>query len=197
MRLLRPAVTCLRRAGLLLKESATCGSSPALTCQRWCCGTGKLVTAGDSSDVANFVQFSSDHSHLSSREFLQSFQLWTNFIRLQTYPCASTIFNTVNWSLVEIWLIVWFFQRRWRRPTCQGSRKGPETTTVWKRSLGRRKCKRVRLYNYCTFGKEETFFLNLVQHLTPSLMLTLLLCLPSFQKKVACTLVASWKHALC
>lgn len=39
-----------------------------------------LVTAEDSPIVNNFVDFSSNHSCSSSRQFLQSFQLWTHFI---------------------------------------------------------------------------------------------------------------------
>ena len=116
LRLLRPSLTCLRRAGpsweeprsprslqklnfernisvnfkiqndseihkpsrLLSQETST----PSCYCQRWNSSvtSAPLVTA-KSFDVDKFVEFSPGHSRESSKDVLQSFQLWTDFIR--------------------------------------------------------------------------------------------------------------------
>ena len=111
LRLLRPSLTCLRRAGpsweeprsprslqrlnfkrnisvafkiqndseihkpsrLLSQETST----PSCYCQRW----NSSVSSAKSLDVDKFVEFSPGHSRESSKDVLQSFQLWTDFIR--------------------------------------------------------------------------------------------------------------------
>merc|ERR1711973_508874 len=108
--LLRPSLTCLRRAGpsweeprsprslqrlnfkrnisvafkiqndseihkpsrLLSQEAST----PSCYCQRW----NSSVSSAKSLDVDKFVEFSPGHSRESSKDVLQSFQLWTDFI---------------------------------------------------------------------------------------------------------------------
>jgi len=113
--LLRPSLTCLRRAGTSWEEPRSPRSLQKLNfkrnisvtskiqnnseiykpsqllsqetstlscyCQRWNSSvTSALLVTAKSLDVDKFVEFSPSHSRESSKDVLQSFQLWTDFI---------------------------------------------------------------------------------------------------------------------
>lgn len=111
LRLLRPSLTCLRKAGnswedptslsvqnpnfkrnisvqndseihkqprLLSHETST--SSCYCQSKRWNSSVSALLVTAESLGVDKFVEFSPGHSRESSKEVLQSFQLWTDFI---------------------------------------------------------------------------------------------------------------------